>query len=366
MQNSNASAPAGNSDIERSKTSEMDFGLQLLHALSHGHSFNVVLSPASIAIALGMLRAGANREIKDIMDRNFGLDEETPARHATYQTMISIVSGIWLPCGTELKSEYRTLIERCYKSELGNLDFVQDPKGAAQHINAFVSTATKEQINQVVGLGDVIGMNAVLVNALVFKATWEDTFDVEKTRNRTFHAVTGDIGVPTMHADGNCFPYAEVNGTKTLVLPLKGGLKVLFVLPRKGEGICSLLERLPAEFKLLTRSLSTDNNVDVAIPKFRLEGEFEIDRIEALSGARFSEMCNVDITLSKAIHKAVFEIDEEGARGAAVTTVFALSINESFVADRPFFAAVMDTDLTTLLFASAVQNPAVQAASDLV
>ena len=61
-----------------------------------------------------------------------------------------------------------------------------------------------------------------------------------------------------------------------------------------------------------------------------------------------------NISISRVLHKAVIEVNEEGSTAAGVTAVemrqTALAEPVEFIADRPFMFAIADDETGTVLF----------------
>jgi serpin B len=119
--------------------------------------------------------------------------------------------------------------------------------------------------------------------------------------------------------------------------------------------------------KLVTR------DGDVLVPRFKIEYECALSRALKAMGmkepfdasvADFSGMSDTALYISEVKHKAVVEVNEEGTKAAAVTSVEmkATSISEpeerfSFIADRPFFFVIRDDVTRTVLFMGVVYDP---------
>ncbi|HVC83327.1 MAG TPA: serpin family protein, partial [Chloroflexota bacterium] len=80
--------------------------------------------------------------------------------------------------------------------------------------------------------------------------------------------------------------------------------------------------------------------------------------------ADFSAMSRgPQLSISEVRHAAVMQVDEQGTRAAAVTSVgiraTAIEVANSFTMtiNRPFFGAIRDETTGTLLFAASVVDP---------
>jgi serpin B len=107
------------------------------------------------------------------------------------------------------------------------------------------------------------------------------------------------------------------------------------------------------------------NEVDVSIPKMKMTTEVELS--EALEGmgmpiafsndADFTGITKTDpLKISKVIHKAYVDVNEEGTEAAAATAVVgvratAVMLPQQFHADHPFIFFVRDRATGVVLFA---------------
>ena len=102
------------------------------------------------------------------------------------------------------------------------------------------------------------------------------------------------------------------------------------------------------------------------LPRFKLEYEAELnDTLKAMGmeiafgkDADFSGIGR-DLFISKVQHKAVVEVNEEGTKAAAATSVKVgvKSVPPTFRVDRPFFFAIYDNTTKTILFMGIVREP---------
>jgi len=108
------------------------------------------------------------------------------------------------------------------------------------------------------------------------------------------------------------------------------------------------------------------------MPKFKLEVSYElVDHLKALGisdlfdhgKADLSGISgNRDLVVSKVVHKAFIEVNEEGAEAAAATGMVmmdcAMPMHQfEFVADHPFFFAIVDDETGLTLFSGRYTKP---------
>jgi serpin B len=168
--------------------------------------------------------------------------------------------------------------------------------------------------------------------------------------------------------------YTEGEQAQTLVLPYKGDeLSMLIVLPKK-IGLLASVESELTSNKLKFKQ-GPEREVQVYLPKFKITfGTFELKRILgdmgmkdafSLPPADFSGMTGgKNLFISKVLHKAFIEVNEEGTEAAAATAVImgrsAPMPTPVFRADRPFVFMIRDNRLGTILLMGRVVNPAKQ------
>ncbi|HEX4590335.1 MAG TPA: serpin family protein, partial [Gemmataceae bacterium] len=112
---------------------------------------------------------------------------------------------------------------------------------------------------------------------------------------------------------------------------------------------------------------------EVLLPRFKTTDEFDLgDTLQAMGirraftpDADFRGMCPEPLMISKVIHKAYVETNEEGSEAAAATGVTmkraSMPVPQPpfiFRADRPFLFVIRDTATNAPLFVGRIMNPA--------
>lgn len=362
-----------------------DFTWKLLQASAKEDS-NLMLSPASVYLALAMALNGAEGETRTAILNALSSAELSPESLSAFSQaylsevqadrenyILSIANSLWLRDGFEADPEFLQKNADYFGAAIRSLDF--DSPKAPEAINQWVSDATRKTIDQIVDEIDPAVM-MYLINAIYFKADWENPFKAASTYPRNFETPSGSKETPFMHGLMT-LEVVENDSGKGLLMPYVGGeTAMLAVLP--GEGISPLdwIQAIdPAAFKALLET-GTSKSVDLAFPKFETRYEDNLmNELEALGmGIAFSPG-EADFSLmqpsrektlfiSAVQHKTFIRADEKGTEAAAVTSV-EVSLtsmpvyDETMIFDRPFIYAIIDMNTGTPLFIGVMSDPTV-------
>lgn len=346
---------------------------------------NVFVSPLSASMALGMALAGAEAGTFEAMRdalRLGGLARDQIG--VSYRSLIDLLAGldpavrleignsVWHRLGFTLEEAYVSEVERDFLARVEGLDF-SDP-GAADVINAWVSEATEGLIDGIVDPPiDPLTM-AFLINAIYFQGAWTLQFDPERTASGDFRRADGStVSVPFMSMSDEAFPYAQTPEYQAIELPYGGeAFAMTVVVPSGTIGIEAFVESLDADAWAEIVAGMRETELLVALPKFTLEYEKNLNSVLAALGmevafdpgaADFSRMhrdaIDLQLHISRVRQKAFVDVDEEGTRAAAVTSVEmkVTSAPMMFRADRPFLFAIRERLSGALLFTGVVRDP---------
>ncbi len=361
------------------------FGFALLQELREADAQkNLLISPASITLALAMAYNGAEGETGRAMAKAMsleGMDKETlnqavvdlrqSLQNIDPKVELTIASSLWARMGVTFKQSFLDTSRRTFGAQVSVLDFA-DPT-APEAINRWVDASTKGKIKKMV---DKIRHNSVmfLLNAIYFNGKWQKPFDKELTQPKPFHLANGEQKpVPMMRQSGS-FRYLKGANFQMVSLPYGGGrMSMVVVLPDEGVSLSDWLESLDARsWKEWTSSLRMSEG-DLEMPRFKMDYDKTLnDALKSLGmGVAFTEEADLtgmreqrDLYLQKVHHKAVVEVNEEGTEAAAVTSVqvgvtSVAPPRERFrmIVDRPFFFAIRDGNTGVVLFMGAVYEP---------
>ena len=135
------------------------------------------------------------------------------------------------------------------------------------------------------------------------------------------------------------------------------------ILPTDGKNNNDWIADLNAErFADIRSSITTQEKVDLKIPKFKMEyGIKELNNELTAMGMELPFLPDADFSgirgglfISQVLHKAVIEVNEEGSEAAGVTVVVmdesAASEPLTFIADQPFLFLIAEEDTGSILF----------------
>lgn len=375
-----AVAVKGDTDV----TVHNRFAFDLYHELASADPHaNVFCSPLSVAYALAMLHEGATGQTRsEIVEALHMGDLDAAAVADRFQALTSLLSGdeptglaiangIWVARDTRLKPEFAARIEAAFSGQIATAPFRSDPRAAEDAINAWVSERTHHLIPELFERGDLApDTRAVLVNALHFKGRWTYQFDPDRTRPASFKTADGrDVQVQMMsQANARVGMGAAGDRVAVELTYADSPLAMLLILPRREATLADVERGLDAAaLDALVASLKPRDQLDVfGMPKFRIETSYDLrESMNALGirrawtgAAELDSITDEPLALSKAVHKAVLDVDEEGTEAAAATGLAMRAVSASqMVINRAFLAIIRDTRSGAIIFIGRVADP---------
>jgi serpin B len=348
---------------------ERAFGLQLLHDVCVGDAEqNTVLSPASVAQALGMLQTGAVGATRAALSTLLHQPAYGPAVIAAQHqrtSQLRKIAGlatsnrVFTQAGVAPQQTTLNDLRTAFDSKLRTLDFTDHPAQSTEAINHLVSDDTHGLIPTLFDQPLDASTVTVLTNAIYLKEQWRTPF--RPPVPAPFTTAGGKhITVPTLRSQ-TAETSAAAAGWRSVQLPYAHPqLTAYALLPPVGAKICAVPDAATLTALLDTRQ----GSVTVTMPKFHLTQTTELLKILSGEGlqpdgnyAGFSPGAHV----SQVVQKVDISVDKNGTTAAAATGI---GIATSAVAgaghvsfDRPFLFLVTDTATHTPLFLTRVADP---------
>jgi serpin B len=385
-----ANAPAA--DATSATAAVNAFGFDLLRAMHP--SGDAVVSPASIALALAMARAGAVGTTASQMDLVLhdaasdahptwlnALDAALSSRSGTFKdangkdqpVTLRIANAPFAQQGMSLKPAFLDALAGRFGAGLRLVDYERATEAARLAINGWVSDQTEQRIKELLAKGVLDDMTRlVLVNAIYLKAAWVNPFDADATKPGPFTHLDGSTtDVPTMHLIAE-LRYASGDGWRAVELPYVGdALALTVIVPDDLASFTASLDE--PTFEAIAAKLADGTaNVTLAFPKFGTETKTDLAEVLGALGmpdafdptkADFSGITDAErLYISAVIHQANIDVDEKGTEAAAATAVVmratALPSGQvTFNVDHPFLFALRDVTTGAIVFLGQIATP---------
>ncbi len=342
---------------------------------SYKEGENTLVSPLSVASALGMVANGAGGETKAQMERVLGMEVSVLNEYlCSYRKSLvngekyklSPANGIWFRDSERFTVNEDFLRKNATYYDAGAYKAPFDAS-TVRDINGFVKEHTDGMIKDI--LKDIPdGAVMYLVNALAFEAEWQEKYFDHQVRDGVFTTEAGEIlGVDMMHSGEGTYLEDE-NATGFIKYYVDRKYAFAALLPKEemtvgeyidtltGKGVAEMLEN--AEYA----------TVQAAMPKFEFEFDTEMSETLHTLGmcdaftpetADFSLMGSSTegpLYISKVIHKTFISVGEKGTKAGAATLV---EMNTGTAApdeikmvylDRPFVFMIIDCDNNIPIF----------------
>lgn len=361
------------------------FGLDLVRQIADRDARpNVVLSPLSASMALGMAMNGADGATFDAMRSTLGFAGLGQAEiNESYRTLLELLTGldpqvrfdiansVWANKDVPFHAAFLQAVRAAFDATVESRDFAD--AATLKAINDWVKANTGGLIEKILDQLDP-GMAAVLINAIYFDGAWTTQFDPAKTTRGTFTRENGSaVQVDMMNLSGVKLPFGGGSDYTAVELPYGGqAFSMVVVVPHGGASARSFLKGLDgARWQSVLQGLQPREVDQVSLPKFKLAYDNYLnDALIAMGmgpafryGADFTKMSPVGdrICIDYVRQKTFIDVDERGTKAAAVTAVGMRVVSfTGLIADRPFVFAIRERLSGTLLFVGLVGDPTFQ------
>uniref|UniRef100_A0A224YGV9 Serine protease inhibitor n=1 Tax=Rhipicephalus zambeziensis TaxID=60191 RepID=A0A224YGV9_9ACAR len=362
------------------------FGFKLLNAIPVSPQTNLFYSPYSVSTAMAMAYVGARGETQRDLHETLGYSsvgltpDHVPSAHAQHTHLLRAPSNSTLRVANAavfqesytVTPEYVELLRQSFEAEVSVASLNDDH--SVRVINDWVKNKTEQKIEELLSEPLPPDTRLVLLNAIYFKGLWNVPFEPRGTSKKPFfNAGIERVEVDTMYAQLSA-GYAEDDEANVDVLDLPyAGLdySLTILLPRVRTGVDALRQNLTwPVFQRLLSKLNMNSPVEVALPKFKIEGSYKLKAPLSALGAskafdeRHADFSGIsgarDLVIYDVVHKAVVEVNEEGSEAAGATAVIfytkSAAVGIPFVVDHPFLFFIRNRHTGDVLFAGQVNH----------
>lgn len=312
-----------------------------------GSSKNVLVSPASVTYALGMVANGANNNTLVEFENSLNNGKNINSLNNTLHDMLeesknsnelAIANAIWInkqDIGTVHKKFTDTVKDK-YSSDINVKEF---GVGLKDEINSWVGSKTNNKIKDL--LTEEIDSNdtMALINCISFNGEWQKEFGASDIReNVDFTNLDNSISKVTMLSgvDDSTTHYVSHNGSDGIYKEYKGGnYGFIALLPPNGESMDDFITKMDTNyFSNIKSSVNKDMELWYSIPEFKTEFELNLKSLLPSLGiadavdeqkADFTNMVDANsgynVSIGKAIHKTYIDFNRKGTEAEAATAV---------------------------------------------
>jgi serpin B len=359
-------------------TSSNAFSFELYKQLNKENE-NLFFSPISIDITLRMLYEGAESKTKSEFEKMLGISsasnnaDEIKSKidlmtSTNSSNRLNIANALWIDENFTVNDNYKGILSSKYNAELFPMDF-SNRENSSNAINNWTAQKTNNLIQRIIEPSQISDdTKLILTNAIYFNGKWNNSFDKKLTTKAQFYSTQNNSFLIDFMRKAEALFYWENDAIQYVRKSFKGSDKyICFLLPKKKNGI-SELDSLLSKLDLRDiRSSARRENVNLAIPKFKMDNGYELKEPLSQLGleSAFTEHANFDgiakepLNIEKVLHKTHFEIDEEEVKAAAAaTSILNMRIRGipeepkyiDFIADHPFVFLIIDNTTNTILF----------------
>ena len=346
---------------------------------------NLIFSPTSLQFALAMLVNGADDDSAyaeitkmlgqqdmplDFMNNMYEKRMNTLITENPMEVEIGVANAAFLQNGIPFGKNYLQNIENYYKAAANNVDFALDTT------YKLMDKWAKETTNGMIPSMQIPKNPAlwiVLANALSFQAEWTNKFDKSATKSDTFTTAEGEKKTVEMMRNYYEGCYAEGDNYQLVTLSFHAGYVMNVILPNEGVSPEEALAEIDLDsihYKRGHTEMGPDTIYcpSLSLPKFNLNDKIELNEslkkigLENVFSKNFNNIANgAHVTNVKQLTH--LEIDEDGAKGAAITTI---SMEGSAMQEykhvhvdvnRPFIVTINNPYKHEVLFIGLINDP---------
>lgn len=375
---------AGPPDAEVAAVASNAYALRLFQLFRQSTEGNFCFSPYSSHQIAALLSEGADGDTLDELTALAHLPKDEAVRGRFTQALrteltravetkgvqLGVANSLWSPPGLPFAPAFVNLAAASYGARAEALP-AGNPVQAAASVNNWVREKTRGRITNLVGPATFSrdAPNVVLVNAVYLKSAWKHPFDPRQTKPRAFElpdksSTLLDTMTKTEHCD-----YAEAEGWQCLSVPFRSGqVSFTVLLPKDAAARKQVETGLSLDSWTAMRDGMSGTEAVMFLPRINYNTDVSLLPMWQALGVQKAMTTRADFKkmipsqpclISDVIHSATIEVDELGAKAAAVTLAdpFGGPAPEPtkpkriiFRADRPFLWFIVHEPTGLMLF----------------
>ena len=348
---------------------------------------NVMISPASIMMALDMCAAGAKEETLKELNDLFAKDSDPLEQQAFAAELMKRINNaqkvdfacanaVW--CNEKVlvdgaNATYVNYIKKTFEAEFRSAKF---DSHTHEGINKWVDEKTNHMIDKIFDQPLNSRTAMVLVNAIRFEGKWKTSYDEDHVFSKEFKGTNGKQTVKMLASNENIY-FSSDKATGFIKFYEGDEYGFLAILPNDEKVSANdFVKSFSYEDykKFINNRQATE--VIAQMPEFKSDYLTELKPILQALGvkqafepdtANFKGIADTmldNVFISSVLHKTHIEVDRKGTKAAAVTAVrmeanAAMEPKEQpkyVICDRPYVYAIVDRATMNPIFIGTVNN----------
>lgn len=379
------------------------FALQLFQKTAQARpKDNILISPLSASLALGMVLNGASGKNRQEMARVLGTTADgidslnarnkgiIDSLNANKQLTIEVANAVYSDQSTSFRRQFIDFCKSAYGADAASLNF-KNKVDTLNVINSWSSDKTRGKIPTILSdLDDDEKM--VLLNAIYFKGRWAKPFYKLATKEEDFKLENKQMVKTKMMHSQDQLRYLSSAKFNAVAIPYIGGKQSMFIfLPNDNVPLAELQDEFTDTNWQQWMSSFRSQLVNVSLPKLTINFSDSMgDTLQAMGmQLAFTKMPGLFdslitspakagprtpgvsddyyvVWINRVIQKTFMEVSEEGTEAAAVTAVAMGAIPAcappppkviDFRVDHPYILALVDEPSGEILFLGKIYKP---------
>ncbi len=348
-----------------------DFSAEFFkQVMTENQGNNVLISPESVLMCMGMVANGAEGETLDELTQTLvggSLDTLNKGCMDWYKRQneldapftIKNANSAWLKEGLNVKQDYLNTVSDVFGAVTVTAPF---DDSTVNDINIWCSNKTDGMIPDLLDrLPDSAKM--VLINAICFEGEWQEQYENYQCKRENFTSFDGSVSEVTMLNSVET-QYVEDGSATGFVKPYEGSYSFMAVLPNEGISVFDYAASMTGEtLSSLYKDRTGIYDVECKLPEFSYDWDGQLIGTLANMGihrafdednAEFSGMTDdCQLYVNQVIHKTHIELDRNGTKAAAATAALMTEggvmepepreVKQVYL-DRPFIYAIIDCE----------------------
>uniref|UniRef100_A0A1I8EZC9 SERPIN domain-containing protein n=1 Tax=Wuchereria bancrofti TaxID=6293 RepID=A0A1I8EZC9_WUCBA len=355
-------------EISSTNYAHLNFAVDLMKEIGRNDGTEIT-SPASISIALFMIYLGANGKTKQELSKIFGRGKFTLNGRKSNNYILNIANRLYIRQEFSIKPNFSFLLQFYFSETLYKFNDEQIGQ-LTQEIDSWASKNTNNKITKFMVTAKVNSeTKMLLLNAIYFKALWKKQFFSAKTLKQNFYISHNKQHSVSMMLLIAKLSYYEDFFVRVVKVPyICDEIEMIIILPRIPFDLQNVRKKMTGKDLDYYIKHSVPAKVMLTLPKFELEQEMNLeDTLRKLGitdifseNANFKGISDDPISITNIIHKASFQVTENGVENMAISEFKSTDITckncITFTANQPFLFFIVQRSEIVLLTGQCGRN----------